>query len=73
MRTVEHTRQGDAAQDLAQNTPDLLEVAAGSGHGAARWTSEFGFAPVDLGTLREGGRLIQLGGPLSALHALKQD
>lgn len=35
--------------------------------------SEFGFAPVDLGTLREGGRLIQLGGPLSALHALKQD
>ncbi|MER7013664.1 hypothetical protein ABT324_19795 [Saccharopolyspora sp. NPDC000359] len=30
--------------------------------------SEFGFAPVDLGTLREGGRLIQLGGPLSALH-----
>ncbi|MEU4596499.1 NAD(P)-binding domain-containing protein [Nocardia sp. NPDC023988] len=36
-------------------------------------TSEFGFAPVDLGTLREGGRLIQLGGPLSALHALQQD
>ncbi len=36
-------------------------------------TSQFGFAPVDLGTLREGGRLIQLGGPLSALHALKQD
>jgi predicted dinucleotide-binding enzyme len=36
-------------------------------------TSEFGFAPVDLGTLREGGRLIQLGGPLSAFHALKQD
>ncbi|MFI0040441.1 NADPH-dependent F420 reductase [Streptomyces mutabilis] len=36
-------------------------------------TSEFGFAPVDLGMLREGGRLIQLGGPLSALHALKQD
>lgn len=36
-------------------------------------TSEFGFAPVDLGTLREGGRLIQLGGPLSALHALEQD
>lgn len=36
-------------------------------------TSEFGFAPVDLGTLHEGGRLIQLGGPLSALHALKQD
>ncbi|MFI2230437.1 NADPH-dependent F420 reductase [Nocardia testacea] len=36
-------------------------------------TREFGFAPVDLGTLREGGRLIQLGGPLSALHVLEQD
>ncbi|WP_329141662.1 NADPH-dependent F420 reductase [Streptomyces sp. NBC_00670] len=36
-------------------------------------TAGFGFAPVDLGSLREGGRLMQLGGPLSALHALKQD
>ncbi|MFE5191034.1 NADPH-dependent F420 reductase [Streptomyces sp. NPDC056628] len=36
-------------------------------------TSAFGFAPVDLGSLREGGRLIQLGGPLSGLHVLKQD
>jgi hypothetical protein len=33
----------------------------------------WGFAPVDLGSLREGGRLMQLGGPLSGLHALKQD
>ncbi|WP_372666361.1 NADPH-dependent F420 reductase [Amycolatopsis kentuckyensis] len=32
-----------------------------------------GFAPVDAGTLRDGGRLMQIGGPLSALHALKQD
>ncbi|MGQ4511396.1 NAD(P)-binding domain-containing protein [Streptomyces sp. DW26H14] len=36
-------------------------------------TAAFGFAPVDLGSLREGGRLMQLGGPLSGLHALKQD
>lgn len=36
-------------------------------------TAEFGFAPVDLGSLREGGRLMQLGGPLSGLHVLKQD
>lgn len=36
-------------------------------------TAAFGFAPVDLGPLREGGRLMQLGGPLSGLHALKQD
>ena len=34
----------------------------------------FGFAPVDIGPLREGGRLMQVGGgPLSGLHALKQD
>jgi predicted dinucleotide-binding enzyme len=34
----------------------------------------FGFAPVDIGSLREGGRLMQVdGGPLSALHALRQD
>ncbi|HEX4253389.1 MAG TPA: NAD(P)-binding domain-containing protein [Pseudonocardia sp.] len=33
-----------------------------------------GFAPVDAGSLRDGGRLMQVGGgPLSALHALKQD
>lgn len=32
-----------------------------------------GFAPVDVGGLRDGGRLMQIGGPLSALHALKQD
>ncbi|MCF2534418.1 NADPH-dependent F420 reductase [Streptomyces sp. FB2] len=38
-----------------------------------RLTSEFGFAPVDVGGLREGGRLLQLGGPLSGLHVLKQD
>ena len=33
----------------------------------------FGFAPVDLGPLREGGRLTQVdGGPLSGLHLLRQ-
>lgn len=35
-------------------------------------TDQFGFAPVDLGGLREGGRLMQVGGPLSGLHALRQ-
>ena len=35
---------------------------------------EFGFAPVDIGPLREGGQLMQVnGGPLSGLHLLKQD
>jgi 8-hydroxy-5-deazaflavin:NADPH oxidoreductase len=37
-------------------------------------TDGLGFAPVDVGALRDGGRLMQVGGgPLSALHALKQD
>jgi 8-hydroxy-5-deazaflavin:NADPH oxidoreductase len=30
-----------------------------------------GFAPIDLGELREGGRLMQAGGPLIALHVVK--
>jgi predicted dinucleotide-binding enzyme len=42
-------------------------------HTVADLTAGFGFAPVDLGGLREGGRLMQLGGPLSGLHVLKQD
>jgi 8-hydroxy-5-deazaflavin:NADPH oxidoreductase len=32
-----------------------------------------GFAPVYLGGLRDGGRLIQLGGPLSGVHVIRQD
>jgi len=34
---------------------------------------EIGFAPADAGSLREGGRLMQVGSLLSALHVLKQD
>ena len=35
---------------------------------------QIGFAPVDIGALRDGGRLMDVnGGPLSALHILKQD
>lgn len=35
---------------------------------------QFGFSPVDVGDLHHGGRLMQVnGGPLSALHILKQD
>ena len=30
-----------------------------------------GLAPVDLGELRQGGRLMQAGGPLIALHVAK--
>jgi predicted dinucleotide-binding enzyme len=35
--------------------------------------SRLGFAPVRVGGLRDGGRLMQLGGPLSTLHVIKQD
>jgi predicted dinucleotide-binding enzyme len=35
---------------------------------------QFAFAPIDVGGLHDGGRLMQVnGGPLSALHILKQD
>jgi predicted dinucleotide-binding enzyme len=30
-----------------------------------------GFAPVGIGGLRDGGRLMQIGGPLSGLHAVR--
>jgi 8-hydroxy-5-deazaflavin:NADPH oxidoreductase len=35
--------------------------------------SKLGFAPVRVGGLRDGGKLMQLGGPLSTLHVIKQD
>ncbi|MET8877806.1 NAD(P)-binding domain-containing protein [Nocardia sp. NPDC004604] len=34
---------------------------------------EFGFAALDLGGLRAGGQLMQLGGPLNGRHLLLQD
>jgi predicted dinucleotide-binding enzyme len=39
----------------------------------AEFGEALGFAPVLLGGLRNGGRLMQLDGPLSALHVVKQD
>lgn len=39
----------------------------------AEFGKALGFAPVLLGGLREGGRLMQLDGPLCALHVVKQD
>lgn len=35
--------------------------------------SKLGFAPVYVGGLREGGKLMQLGEPLSLLHVIKQN
>jgi len=38
-----------------------------------RLISRLGFAPVYVGGLRDGGKLMQLGEPLSLLHVIKQD
>lgn len=37
-----------------------------------RFAGRLGFAPMAVGGLRDGGRLMQLGGSLSAVHALRQ-
>ena len=34
---------------------------------------QMGFYPVDLGGLAEGGRLMQVGGPLNGKHLVKRD
>ncbi|MFJ6573434.1 NADPH-dependent F420 reductase [Streptomyces sp. NPDC091292] len=45
---------------------------APSKHGFAQMVAGLGFAPIDLGTLRDGGALMQLGGALSGKHFLFQ-
>jgi 8-hydroxy-5-deazaflavin:NADPH oxidoreductase len=53
----------------------LVVFVAGDDTDAKATVSTFidslGFAPIDLGELREGGRLMQAGGPLIALHVVK--
>ncbi|MER7186260.1 hypothetical protein ABT404_43540 [Streptomyces hyaluromycini] len=46
---------------------------AGAKAAVADVLSSFGFAALDLGGLRDGGRLMQLDGPLSGRHLLLQD
>ncbi|MFD4606060.1 NADPH-dependent F420 reductase [Streptomyces sp. NPDC058464] len=46
---------------------------AGAKEAVADVLGSFGFAALDLGGLRDGGRLMQLDGPLSARHLLLQD
>jgi 8-hydroxy-5-deazaflavin:NADPH oxidoreductase len=45
--------------------------AAGTDFG--QYVQRLGFAPVFLGGLHDGGRLMQLGGALSAVHVIRQD
>ena len=63
----------DPRHEAGRQVVFLAGDDADAKHTVTALSREFGFAPVDLGTLREGGRLIQLGGPLSALHVLRQD
>lgn len=44
-----------------------------AGYGFADVVERMGFAPVYVGALQEGGRLMQLGGSLSAVHVIRQD
>jgi predicted dinucleotide-binding enzyme len=41
--------------------------------GFTDFLTALGFAPIHVGGLRDGGRLMQLGGVLSAVHVLRQD
>jgi predicted dinucleotide-binding enzyme len=38
----------------------------------AGFVERLGFSPVSVGDLHEGGRLMQLGGSLSGMHAIRQ-
>jgi 8-hydroxy-5-deazaflavin:NADPH oxidoreductase len=44
-----------------------------AGKAFAEFVERLGFAPVSVGGLRDGGRLMQLGGSLSGVHALRQN
>jgi hypothetical protein len=59
-------------QDYSDNKPKLVLFLSGDDAEAkrklARALEETGFVPVDLGGLIEGGKLQELGAPLSGLH-----
>ncbi|MFK0153472.1 NADPH-dependent F420 reductase [Streptomyces sp. NPDC090499] len=61
-------RHGEGRQVVFYAGDDTDAKAA-----VAALLDQFGFAALDLGGLREGGRLLQLDGPLNARHFLLQD
>jgi predicted dinucleotide-binding enzyme len=66
---IEPNPRHDAGRQVVFYAGDDTEAKATF----AALLDEIGFAPVDVGALREGGRLMDVnGGPLSALHVLKQ-
>ncbi|MGW2689995.1 NADPH-dependent F420 reductase [Streptomyces sp. NPDC001414] len=60
-----HHREGNQALFFAGDDADAKTAFADV-------VSGMGFAPIDLGGLREGGRLMQLRGPLSGKHFIFQ-
>jgi predicted dinucleotide-binding enzyme len=67
---IEPDPRHDAGRQVVFYAGDDTEAKT-SFHGVL---DQFGFAPIDVGGLHDGGRLMQVGGgPLSALHILKQD
>jgi hypothetical protein len=62
----------DWIQDYSDKKPKLVLFLSGDDADAkrklARALEETGFVPVDLGGLTEGGKLQELGAPLSGLH-----
>ena len=61
-------RHGDGRQIVFYAADDASALTV-----FPRFVDDLGFAPVSVGGLRDGGRLMQLDGPLSAVHALRQD
>ena len=67
---IEPDPRHDAGRQVVFYAGDDAEAKATFG----ALLDQIGFAPVDIGALRDGGRLMDVnGGPLSALHVLKQD
>lgn len=62
----------DWIQDYSDKKPKLVLFLSGDDVGAkqklAQALEETGFVPIDLGSLIDGGKLQDLGGPLSGLH-----
>jgi 8-hydroxy-5-deazaflavin:NADPH oxidoreductase len=62
----------DPRQDAGRRVLFLAGDDAAATAAFVEWADGLGFAPVNVGDLRTGGRLMQLGGSLSALPLLKQ-
>ena len=62
-----------AAHTARADLPVLISSSRGPDAGFNEFLTTLGFAPVYVGTLHEGGRMMQLGGALSAVHVLRQD